>query len=86
MKKKVSLADTVGDKSRRERLAQSDLLDKPPKRLNKKKASLIYLSEEAIAALDEIVYKRKKSVQVSERSKINKSNTVEQLILNALDA
>ena len=84
-KKRESIESIVGESSIAKRKKKLENINKvePGDSSSEKKRAMFYLSLDAIDALEEIVFLRKRKVSSEERSSVNKSTVIEQLIMAA---
>ena len=84
-KKRESIESIVGESSIAKRKKKLENINKVEEgdSSSEKKRVMFYLSLDAIDALEEIVFLRKRKVSSEERSSVNKSTVIEQLIMAA---
>ena len=82
-KKRTSIESIVGESSISKRKKKLENIDKVESgnSSGEKKRAMFYLSLNAIDALEEIVFLRRRKVDREERSSVNKSTVVEQMIM-----
>ena len=84
-KKRTSIESIVGESSIAKRKKKLENIDEIEARESsgEKKRAMFYLSLDAIDALEEIVFLRRRKAGREERSSVNKSTVVEKMIMEA---